>query len=316
MKWAFAGLGAVITGMLTLMGIFLLLDATMVNEEDYYSLKETMEASMYDAIDVDYYQNTGEIKIIEERFVEIFTRRFVEETSYGKNGYVIEFYDIIESPPKASVKIYGKTDEYKLTLDNSELLGYDIINKLDSILLYDSTHLYTYEYYAVTAGLSNSNDILKNGRQGGSRCVSNAPHCLWGVQIQRHGELKNLIPPEEIADKTCEVVNAEYTGPITTTDELQTYFNNINDGKWYKKDGAMMASSSMLEAIKNTIEGKSGYKLCQIETVDHFSLGRKEESNGTYIHINQISVTLPEDCLNIAHPVAGIKYNITWKCTS
>ena len=34
---------------------------------------------MIDAIDMDYYRESGELKIIKDKFVESFTRRFAEQ---------------------------------------------------------------------------------------------------------------------------------------------------------------------------------------------------------------------------------------------
>lgn len=283
MKWGFAGLGAVIVGLFTLMGIYLFLDATIINEEDYYSLKETMEASMYDAIDIDYYQNTGEIKIVEEKFVEVFTRRFIEETTYGKNGYVIKFYDIIESPPKASVRIYGQTDEYQLSLDNDNLLGYDIINELDSILLYDSTHLYTYERSTINV---NQNKFKS----------------IYGFTKDQ------VIIPDEIKDKSnCQIVNVEYKSAMTSIGDLKTF--NENYMNWYTKtSGAYKIAAANQEYIESAIKNNS---FCQIETVDKF------EFDSSTTRLNNPQVTLASSCSNATNKViAGIKYNITWKCNS
>src|SRR5699024_8809486 len=102
MKWSFLTLGIIILG-ITGVGIILLFQQiTTSNERDYYLLKEITEASMIDAIDISYYRQTGDLKIITEKFVENFTRRFAESTILVGSGYTINFYDIIETPPKVS----------------------------------------------------------------------------------------------------------------------------------------------------------------------------------------------------------------------
>lgn len=244
MKWAFAGLGALLTGILTFFGIFLFIDATVINEEDYYLLKETMIASMYDSIDIDYYQRTGEIKIIQEKFVEDFTRRFVETTAFGKEGYRIEFYDIIESPPKASVRIYGHTGEYKLTLDSDELLSYDIINELDGILLYSAKHLYSYDRYAVTGG--------KNIKE------------ISGINYNE------ILLPEELENKSnCQIVKIEYTSSIESMEEINTFFDKYQS--WYKSGSSLHTTGSSLKNSSKT--------LCKIETMNGFTVKNSKLNN-------------------------------------
>ena len=128
MRWATTGFGLLIIGIVTFMCIYYVLEGTMINEEEYHGLKEAMEGAMYDSVDIDYYHRSGEIKIIKEKFVETFTRRLAETKVYGSQGYTIKFYDIIESPPKASVVIEGKTDNFKLTLDSDDISNYNIID--------------------------------------------------------------------------------------------------------------------------------------------------------------------------------------------
>ena len=65
------------------------------NELDYYLLKETTEAAMIDSIDISYYRETGELKIVREKFVENFTRRFAESTLIIGSKYTIKFFDIM-----------------------------------------------------------------------------------------------------------------------------------------------------------------------------------------------------------------------------
>ena len=80
MKWSFASVGLIVLGLVGLSIIILFQNITTNNENDYYLLKEVTEASMIDAIDMDYYRESGELKIIKDKFVESFTRRFAEST--------------------------------------------------------------------------------------------------------------------------------------------------------------------------------------------------------------------------------------------
>ena len=131
MKWSFAIAGVVIAGLIGLAIIMLFQNITTNNEQDYYLLKEVAEAAMTESVDVAYYRTTGEIKISEQKFVENFIRRYAEVASFNANGYKIEFYDIIEVPPKSSIRVTSKSDTYKITTDAQ---NFDIVNELNAIL--------------------------------------------------------------------------------------------------------------------------------------------------------------------------------------
>ena len=112
-------------------------DITVSNEQDYYTLKDATEAAMIDSIDVAYYRLTGEIKISQEKFVENFTRRFTETSTFGQGNYGIEFYQIIEYPAKVSLRIVDKTNSYNIY--NTYSVDIDatqatIVNELSAIL--------------------------------------------------------------------------------------------------------------------------------------------------------------------------------------
>lgn len=137
-------------------------EVTIDNEQDYYLLKEITEAAMIDAIDEVAYavgvgydgvtQTTdpesmhclegqpGTIRIIKEKFVESFMRRFMEEASTRKT-YVVTFNDIDECPAKTTVTITVKEslDLFGGVIDNTDEYNYstdeiDITNKLTAIL--------------------------------------------------------------------------------------------------------------------------------------------------------------------------------------
>ena len=126
-------------GLLGIVFLVLMQSITINNESEYYVLKEAMEAAMFDSIDWACYrldENEGgcdehEVKIIEQKFVENFTRRFSASISGDASEYKIQFYDIIESPPKATVVITGKTQEYFLSGSSD---SFDIMNDLTGIL--------------------------------------------------------------------------------------------------------------------------------------------------------------------------------------
>jgi len=135
MKWSFYGVGMIMFGIIGFVIIFLFVQLTVNSDEEYYLLKEVTEASMYDAIDLAYYRKNGELKIIKEKFVESFVRRFAESTNMNADSYKIEIYNIIESPPKVSVVITNDLGEK--TIFNSSN-NYSVVNDLDAILEFNN----------------------------------------------------------------------------------------------------------------------------------------------------------------------------------
>lgn len=131
MKWSFASAGLIIMGLFGLLVIILFNEITVSNEQDYYNLKTATEASMIDAVDVAYYRLTGDVKINKEKFVENFTRRFTENSIFGEGNYSIVFYDIMESPPKVSLRIIDNTNTYNIYNIETDA---QIVNEITAIL--------------------------------------------------------------------------------------------------------------------------------------------------------------------------------------
>lgn len=115
--------------MLGLTGIVLINvfgEITISNEQNYYSLKEVTKAAMIDAVDEVAYEYgvgydgvtqvtdpesmhcstgvPGTIRIIKERFVELFLLKFADSVNLD-NNYKIIFNDIDECPPKVTVTV-------------------------------------------------------------------------------------------------------------------------------------------------------------------------------------------------------------------
>ena len=152
MKYSFLGAGLMVFGLFTLVIIIMFQSITMDNDSEYYVLKEAMKASMYESIDKEYGSNpenyitctnngktykTSKVKIVEQKFVENFTRRFQAGIGGDAQDYTIEFYDIVESPPKATVKITSKTGSYKAVLNSDDDIS--IVNNLTGILEMEET---------------------------------------------------------------------------------------------------------------------------------------------------------------------------------
>lgn len=129
MKESIWGYAIIVLGILAVGVIWFFANSTRTDQHNYNLLKETVEASMYDAIDLSSYRKDGIIRIEEEKFVENFIRRFAENADLS-NEYLIEIYDVNEVPPKVSLKISSKSK----TNATGELVEFDIVNNIDAIL--------------------------------------------------------------------------------------------------------------------------------------------------------------------------------------
>ena len=133
MKWSTVTVGVMTLGIIGVSIILLFQQLTTTNENDYYLLKEITEAAMVDSIDISYYRETGELKIVREKFIENFTRRFAESTLIIGTKYTIKFFDIMEEPPKVSVRIDTGIDNYKIYNTSG---NYEVLNQLTGIFEY------------------------------------------------------------------------------------------------------------------------------------------------------------------------------------
>ena len=133
MKWSFATVGLIVLGLIGIGVIMLFQQLTTSSENDYYLLKEITNAAMVDSIDIAYYRETGDLKIVREKFVENFTRRYSESTLFIGTKYVISFYDIMEIPPKVTVLINTGFENYRIY---NNVDTYNVQNTLTGILEY------------------------------------------------------------------------------------------------------------------------------------------------------------------------------------
>src|SRR5574344_256606 len=130
MKESLWGYWIIVLGIGIITVMMLLQNYTTTNEQDYYLIKDVTEAAMTDAIDYSHYRKYGELRIIKEKFVESFLRRFSDTVNINKS-YNIKFYDIYEAPPKVSVKVTTTTEQYHMFGDATSV---GVTNKLDAIL--------------------------------------------------------------------------------------------------------------------------------------------------------------------------------------
>ena len=181
LKVAMWTLGILILGLLGVSLISLFGNITVTNQLNYTTMKNTVEASMYDALDIAHYssgfclctnvdfetgkkwvfQNDtdyelldikydksgtptcesktnkncrilyGEYRIKPKVFSESLVRRFAEMVTNDKN-YKIIIQDIIEYPPKVSIKVISDDEEFVPTDEDSG--GYSITNQIDAII--------------------------------------------------------------------------------------------------------------------------------------------------------------------------------------
>lgn len=145
MKWSFFQVGMVIFGLIGLVIVALFVQLTINSDEEYYLLKEVTEAAMVESIDYAYFRNTGKLKIVKEKFVESFFRRFAESTNnMNQESLEVRIYNVVESPPKASIEITSDLGSRKFfwsgdpDVDANTVSDYSVLTELDAILEYRS----------------------------------------------------------------------------------------------------------------------------------------------------------------------------------
>ena len=129
MRESIWGYAIISLGIIAIGVIWFFANVTRTDQHNYNLLKETVEASMLDALDLSAYREDGTIKISEEKFVESFLLRFSNNADKS-NIYDIEIYDVNEIPPKVSLRIRSG----KSTTATGEEFTFNIDNHIDAIL--------------------------------------------------------------------------------------------------------------------------------------------------------------------------------------
>ena len=124
--------GIILLSLMSLLLINVISNYSTGGELDYYLVKETTEAAMEDAVDLEYYRLNSLIRIDKEKFIESFLRRFADSVD-STRSYTVSFYDINEVPPKVSVKV----DSHTVLSFSGEAAN--ISTSLDAILEADYT---------------------------------------------------------------------------------------------------------------------------------------------------------------------------------
>ena len=169
MKYAFWGFGFIMIGLFGLFFIILFQDVTINNEVEYYVLKEAMAASMLESVDFACYRigedcnKSTDLKMSEQKFVENFTKRFAKSISGTVQNYTIEFYDIIERPPKATVVVKGKTKRFGI-FSSEEDVTFDLTNNISGILEIDNNECEYTDYFLFVLPIDNYS-VVKTERK-------------------------------------------------------------------------------------------------------------------------------------------------------
>lgn len=161
------GVGLLVLSMLGLMLVNLFGNITVTNQLNYTSMKNAVQAAMYDAVDEARYRSgfciktngkknftsvdylpivdvdkktnmcppgydfvSGEYMIDANVFKESLVRRFADVVNNNKDYQVI-VQEVIEYPPKVSVRI-DSFDRYDLGKNDNT--SFTIVNSIDSIL--------------------------------------------------------------------------------------------------------------------------------------------------------------------------------------
>lgn len=129
MKESMWGYLIIVLGILSIGVIWFIANSTRTDQHNFNLLKETVEASMLDSVDLATYRENGTVRMDEIMFVESFLRRFAASADLN-NEYVIEIYDINETPPKVSLKVSSR----KSTTATNSVVEFDMVNNIDAIL--------------------------------------------------------------------------------------------------------------------------------------------------------------------------------------
>ncbi len=148
MKSSYWGYWLILLGVFIVGVMMLSQNATTTDTQDYYQLKEVANGAIYDSIDYSYYTQTHQVRMIKELFVANFVKRFAN-TVPMTNTYKVDFYDLYESPPKASVKISTTSGTFVIAGGSSNL---DIVNSIDLIVAFNNGQLASPEGGPILSG--------------------------------------------------------------------------------------------------------------------------------------------------------------------
>lgn len=133
MKESVWGYMVIIMGILSITVVYFVQNITNTEENNYTALREVTEAAMSESVDMATYRKTGEIRIVQEKFLENFLIRFAQTASLA-HTYKVDVYDINESPPKVSIKLSTSDDKANLSDTTGEIITFTTTDKVDAII--------------------------------------------------------------------------------------------------------------------------------------------------------------------------------------
>lgn len=290
MKWSFASVALVVLGLTGVAVIMLFQQITTNNENDYYLLKEVTEAAMIDAIDIPYYRETGNLKIVTEKFIENFTRRFAESTIFVSSDYKISFYDIIETPPKVSIIIDTGLGQYTVHGNSDD---YNVANKLDAIL----------EYTGKNTNVSINDSFY--GRPYVSKKLTTEYYAI----LSKNGgsdyfeEYYSLKIPSDLNDPNIRNISIDNVSYVN--DEIESQ-SELNQALLQRNLSFNVASSTnYMQSINNFSTNVSGVN------VDYYNCGR---TTSKYIcdDINKYWVYVNGYTTDVDYEKVIFKYQVEW----
>ena len=291
MKWSFATVGLIAAGLVGVVIILLFQNLTVKNEEDYYLLKEILEASMTDSIDLAYYRDTGELKIVQEKLVENFTRRFAESSSIlNTQNYSLEFFNIMEKPPKASVRITTDIGEYTIFGNHLEAQSYGVTNSLDGILEIDEL----------------PEDIVKKDECYMTKLYSSIPYVKITSTEYRLGNGNGAVLKKPKESGNWIPVDVRYNGIVMNKDDIEEYRKNFEDWYVYQETGWETIDPDISDYIATNL------KIERLEILEDKDLptiywqGTFKCDKGKVFNTISGGTTVGEQC------IIGVKYEVEW----
>ena len=291
MKWSFASVGLVAAGLVGVVIILLFQNLTVKNEEDYYLLKEILEASMIDSIDLAYYRDTGELKIVQEKLVENFTRRFAESSSIlNTQNYSLEFFNIMEEPPKASVRITTDIGEYTIFGNQLEPQSYNVKNSLDGIIEIDEL----------------PKDIKKNDECYVTILYSSVPYVQITSTEYRLNNGAGAIIKKPNKPGNWAPIDIRYKGIVMNEDDLKEYRENKEDWYVYQETGWEAVDPELSEYISTNVQLERLEILEDEELPTIYWQATFQCDKGKRFQTAEHGIHPYEQC------IIGIRYEIEW----
>lgn len=242
MKESIWGYAIITLGILAVGIIWFFANSTRTDQHNYYLLKESVEAAMYDAVDLSAYRKDGTIRIETEKFVENFIRRFAENADLS-NEYKIEIYDVIEEPPKVSLRVSSKSE----TTATGEIVKFNLVNNIDAILetKYEENEV---KYVSIPAG---------SGRSGS---IDFCHTLRIPSNFTKLKEIKNISSDITREDIEYYRYGSHYGSYYTKSGKEITLVNDIDIDDVMKVKTKLAIENTSYE--ENVEDGQVGYKVC------------------------------------------------------